>query len=120
MPHDSVRKRLGAPDAAQSISVGENGDAAIVWRYRRRHLTVQLAAAQVTRVETDSRAYRTADGVGVESSQQAVEGKLKLRCSSVDASIWCTTTGASLGDPQTIFVIRGGRVGRVRIVTITP
>lgn len=58
--------------------------------------------------------------VGVGNSRQVVEGKLGLRCRPVHASGWCTTAGASVGDPQTVFVVGGRRVRRVRVVTIAP
>jgi len=120
MPASAVRRQLGVPDAMQAVGVGENGDSASVWTYRREHVTVQIASPGVTRVETSSRQIRTREGLGVGSTQGEVARGLELSCAPSGVQVWCTTGGSGFGDPQTIFVIRHGRVSLVRIVTVTP
>jgi hypothetical protein len=120
MPASAVRRQLGAPDATQSVGVGENGDSASVWTYRLQHVTVEIASFGVARVETNSRQIRTPGGLGVGSTQGEVARGLELSCAPSDVHVWCTTGVPGIGDPQTIFVIGHGRVSLVRIVTVTP
>lgn len=120
MSERAVKRRLGAANDIRAIEVGENGNAASVLMYRTRHLVVQVARGGVTRIETNSRHLRTRDGLRVGSTQNAAVSRLGLSCRRIQSATWCSTSGSHLGDPQTIFVFKGRRVSRVRIVAITP
>lgn len=94
---------------------------------QRKALTATLRQVKRRRqtlagLSTTSPKQRTKAGARVGSSAAALRVKVSgLDCSNVQGERWCTLgIDLPLGSPQTIFVLRHGRVREVRILLTFP
>ena len=109
-----VRAALGAPRTARS---GTNDFGAFSrWTYRGGITVIFQGRAEVSSVSTTGRGDRTARGVGVGSSEQAVRRRVRgIRCETIVASRSCHTGRFTAGEIITDFLIRGGTVRRITV-----
>jgi hypothetical protein len=96
------------------------------WLYRRPDLTAEFRLIDGRRftlaaISTTGAGERTANGVGVGSSEAVLRQRLPTaRCVAHDSVRTCTTGGENLGDRQTDYTIRRGRVTEVNITIVFP
>jgi len=109
-----VRAALGAPRTARS-GTNDFGDFSR-WTYRGGITVLFQGRAEVSSVSTTGRGDRTARGVGVGSSEQAVRRRVRgIRCETIVGSRSCHTGRFTAGEIITDFVIRGGTVRRISV-----
>jgi hypothetical protein len=115
-----VRQKLGS--ASQIDRPG------VIWYYRRRQLAVTFGGSRlrVLALSTTNRSQRTAQGVGVGSSEQDVKRLVPgVRCGApvnagTDCVVFCRTAtlriaGVSLGTDTDFLIRTNGLVGNVSI-----
>ena len=110
-----VRAALGRPSA---IVTGTNDFGPYTqFRYRRARLRVTFQGqTRVTAVSLTGPGDRTARGVGVGSSEQAVKDRVAgVTCETFGGFRSCHTKQGLPGQRITDFAIRGGRVSRVTV-----
>jgi hypothetical protein len=114
MTQAQVKKVLGSG----SVQKGKNdfGPYTIL-RYRKLDISVIFQGnAHVTTITTSGRTERTTKGVGVGSSERAVERNVRgVKCETFAGIRSCHVGGFLPGKRVTDFVIRRGRVSRVTI-----
>jgi hypothetical protein len=115
---------LGRPDEVRRESESETGVPIKSWRYVESGLTVDLhrrgTRFTVGAIRADRAPPRTAEGVGVGSTDAAVSRtQAPLRCGRAGPGRReCWRGSEADGGPQTVFRLRRGRVYEVEIVTV--
>jgi hypothetical protein len=123
----AVRRIYGKPDAVKQLSESETGKPINDWLYRKRGLTAEFRQVNGSRLSlagvfTTSARHRTRSGGGVGSTERQLTGGLDgVHCGPTDpGQRWCTLGGGAIGSPQTVFVLRRGRVTEVRVILTFP
>ena len=127
MSGDEVRRLYGRPDEVKRLAESEAGTPIHDWLYRDKGMTAEFRQTGAAKFElkglfTTSAAQRTEDGAGVGSSEEEVTRAVDdLDCGPGDpGERWCTLDGDVIGTPQTIFVMRTGKVVEVRVLETFP
>ena len=108
-----VRERLGAPSSRTRHGRITN------LIYRRPGVVVSFLARRVVVLSTAGRRERTRRGVGVGSTERAVRRLVPgARCESAEGVRTCSVGGLDVGDRNTVFVLRGGRVRSVTVARV--
>lgn len=111
-----VRAALGNPRKVIN-DVGEFGPTT-EFRYGGG-LRVHFLAGRVTLVRTTGLGDRTKRGVGVGSTENAVENKVPgVTCESTSGIRFCSRGAEQPGDRGTFFFLEGGRVTRVDVALV--
>jgi len=123
MSAEDVRRLYGRPDTVKRFSASETGTPIEDWLYRHKGMTVELHRMGAGRFElkalfTTSAAQRTEAGAGVGSSLEEVTRAVDdIDCGREDpGERWCTLGGDAIGDPQTVFMLRRGKVFKVVVI----
>lgn len=117
-----VRRLFGRPDSTDRASESETGKPIYIWTYREQGLRAAFRArsgrVSLDDIETTMSAHRTASGAGVASTEAELEASIDgLHCAPTNpGERWCTLGPATNGSPQTVFVIRRGKVTAVRVL----
>lgn len=126
MSESSLSQALGTPTRTERSARAHTGGLIVTWVYRRRGLEVSLEEKnrerRVLEVSTTSPAHRTREGARVGISEAELERRLKeVDCGRGDnpTTRWCIVGGTSVGDMQTVFEVRDGRVSAVRVVVVS-
>jgi hypothetical protein len=127
MASSQVRRLLGRPDRVEHSSESETGKPISDWVYRKSGLTAEFRRVKDGRVSlagisTTSRGERTASGLGIDSTERELRRDLgAVQCISTDlGQRWCSIGKGALGSPETLFVLRRGRVTEVRVLITFP
>jgi hypothetical protein len=110
-----VRAALGKPSR---IVTGSNEFGPYTqFRYRRAKIVVTFQGnAGVTNVSTTGLGDRTARGVGVGSTEQAVKNRVGgITCETSDGVRLCRTKAGLPGQRLTDFFIKSGKVSRINV-----
>jgi hypothetical protein len=107
-----VRAALGQP---ARVTTGNNEFGSFsVFHYRGRIRVFFQSGNRVTSVDTRGRGDRTAAGVGVGSTRQAVVNRVPgVSCQQIPGGRLCQTGSGLPGQRVTAFFVRSGRVVRV-------
>ncbi len=93
------------------------------WRYRRERLELDFRAPNgnamtLNTISTRDGGTRTAEGIGVGSSERAVRDRTNSSCAPADpGTLWCTIDG---GGRETLFKLRAGHVYEVTVTVVFP
>ena len=109
-----VRTALGRPASTRS---GTNDFGSFLqWRFRGGITVTFQGRREVSSVSTTGRGDRTARGVGVGSTEAAVQARVRgVRCETIAGFRSCHTGRFTAGEIVTDFLIRNGKVTRVSI-----
>ena len=113
MTQAEVRERLGTPSSRTRHGRITN------LIYRRPGVVVSFLTRRVVVLSTAGRRERTRRGVGVGSTERAVRRLVPgARCESAEGVRTCSGGGLDVGDRNTVFVLRGGRVRSVAVARV--
>jgi len=111
-----VRAALGTPRSVvkRDTDFGET----TTFSYRGG-LRVNFLGGEVTLAGTTGRGDRTARGIGVGSTEQAVKAKVpRVRCATFEGTRLCRRGAREPGQRGTFFFIENGRVARVDVAVL--
>jgi hypothetical protein len=111
-----VRAALGKPRRV----VNRNGEFGRTTTFTYRGgIRVIFLEGRVTLASTTGRGDRTRRGIGVGSTEQAVEAKVPgVSCATFEGTRLCQRGAEQPGERGTIFFLEGGRVTRVDVAVL--